>query len=167
MIRKLEQAEHKKTRKLWEEIFCEDSKKFLDYYYSVKTKENEIFIIEEDGDIRAMLQLNPYEMVMPGGIKKTNYIVGVATEKAYRGRKFMARLLRKCTGNISLLPFLCRQQKQFMRPMDSDLFIIRNAVRLPERKENFQKEFCVGRQTKKIAVRLQILQSGIFRNAVL
>ena len=42
MIRKLEQEEHKKTRKLWEEIFCEDSKKFLDYYYSVKTKENEI-----------------------------------------------------------------------------------------------------------------------------
>ena len=31
MIRKLEQEEHKKTRKLWEEIFCEDSKKFLDY----------------------------------------------------------------------------------------------------------------------------------------
>ncbi len=95
MIRKLEQEEHKKTRKLWEEIFCEDSKKFLDYYYSVKTKENEIFIIEEDGDIRAMLQLNPYEMVMPGGVKKTNYIVGVATEKAYRGRKFMARLLHR------------------------------------------------------------------------
>ncbi|WP_158556844.1 GNAT family N-acetyltransferase [Coprococcus sp. AF21-14LB] len=161
MIRKLEQEEHKKTRKLWEEIFCEDSKKFLDYYYSVKTKENEIFIIEEDGDIRAMLQLNPYEMVMPGGVKKTNYIVGVATEKAYRGRKFMARLLHRALEEMyrehQPLPFLCRQQKQSTRPMGSDLFIIRNAVRLPERKGNFRKGFCVGRQKKKIAVRLLLL----------
>lgn len=100
MIRKLNQAEHRDTRRLWEEIFYEDSKKFLDYYYSVKTAENEIYVVETDGAIRAMLQLNPYEMVMPGGIKKTNYIVGVATEKAYRGRKFMARLLHQALAEM-------------------------------------------------------------------
>lgn len=45
--------------------------------------------------IRAMLQLNPFEVVAENYCGKVNYIVGVATEKAYRGRKFMAGLLKK------------------------------------------------------------------------
>ena len=36
IIRKLEQSEHIATRKLWEEIFSEDTKAFLDYYYYIK-----------------------------------------------------------------------------------------------------------------------------------
>lgn len=36
IIRKLEQSEHIATRKLWEEIFPEDTKAFLDYYYYIK-----------------------------------------------------------------------------------------------------------------------------------
>ena len=38
IIRKLEQSEHIATRKLWEEIFPEDTKAFLDYYYYIKIK---------------------------------------------------------------------------------------------------------------------------------
>ena len=37
IIRKLEQNEHGKTRELWEQVFPEDTKEFLDYYYFVKT----------------------------------------------------------------------------------------------------------------------------------
>ena len=40
--RKLELNEHNLTRALWEEIFSEDSKEFLDYYYFMKAKGNEI-----------------------------------------------------------------------------------------------------------------------------
>ena len=32
--RKLEKQEHIKTRKLWEDVFKEDTKEFLDYYYN-------------------------------------------------------------------------------------------------------------------------------------
>ena len=52
----------KKTRKLWEEVFSDDTRAFLDYYYFIKTKENEIWVIEEDGEIQSMLQLNPYQL---------------------------------------------------------------------------------------------------------
>ena len=45
-LRKLEQSEHQKTRKLWETVFSEDSREFLDYYYFFKAKNNEIFVIE-------------------------------------------------------------------------------------------------------------------------
>ena len=43
-LRKLEKTEHEKTRRLWEEIFTEDTEAFLDYYYSIKTAENETFL---------------------------------------------------------------------------------------------------------------------------
>ena len=45
-LRKLEKTEHEKTRRLWEEIFTEDTEAFLDYYYSIKKAENEIFVME-------------------------------------------------------------------------------------------------------------------------
>ena len=43
IIRKLEQSEHIATRKLWEEIFPEDTKAFLDYYYYIKAAKNPLF----------------------------------------------------------------------------------------------------------------------------
>ena len=73
-VRKLTQEEHIRTRELWEEIFTEDTKEFLDYYYSVKTKENEIYVIEDEGKIVSMLHLNPYQMRIKDTIHQTHYI---------------------------------------------------------------------------------------------
>lgn len=58
-IRKLETGEKLNTRKLYEEVFSEDSKDFVDYYYEEKVKDNQIYVVEEDGEIQAMLHLNP------------------------------------------------------------------------------------------------------------
>ena len=91
--RKLEKQEHIKTRKLWEEVFTEDTPEFLNYYYSVKTLENEIYVIEEDGEIVSMLHLNPYQMRIGNDIFQTHYIVAVATDENYRKRGYMAALL--------------------------------------------------------------------------
>ena len=93
--RKLERYEHIKTRSLWEEIFKEDTKEFLDYYYSVKALENEIYVIEEDNKIVSMLHLNPYQMRIGNEIFQTHYIVAVATDENYRKRGYMAKLLNR------------------------------------------------------------------------
>ena len=74
-------------------MFSEDSKRFVDYYYTEKTKDNQIYVAEEDGGIQAMLHLNPYELNVNGMKKKANYIVAVATRESYRGRGFMKALL--------------------------------------------------------------------------
>ena len=58
IIRKLEQSEHIATRKLWEEIFPEDTKAFLDYYYYIKQNPQTLItkffglhkLIEKDGE---------------------------------------------------------------------------------------------------------------------
>ena len=99
-IRKLEQSENNSTRFLYEEIFDEDSKAFVDYYYTEKTKDNEIYVIEEDGKIRSMLHLNPYTVMVNGEEKSVNYIVAVATQKEYRKRGFMASLLKQSLNDM-------------------------------------------------------------------
>lgn len=92
-VRKLRQEEHIRTRRLWEEIFTEDTPEFLDYYYSVKTKDNEIYVIEDGGEIVSMLHLNPYQMRVQDKIYQTHYIVAVATDERYRKQGLMRRLL--------------------------------------------------------------------------
>ena len=61
-LRRLEEQEHQKDPEAVEEVFSDDTRAFLDYYYFIKTKENEIWVIEEDGEIQSMLQLNPYQL---------------------------------------------------------------------------------------------------------
>lgn len=94
-LRKLRPEEHGKTRKLWEEIFTEDTEAFLDYYYTVKTSDNEIFVIEDEERIVSMLQLNPYEVRVNQNIFVMHYIIAVATDEKYRKRGLMGRLLRR------------------------------------------------------------------------
>ena len=115
MIRYLDLSERTRTRKMWEDIFSSDSKGFLDYYYTEKTKANQILIVEEgtsadiggddfvqvqevsDADLRmlSMLQLNPYEMFFGGHIIPANYIVGVATDRNHRHQGHMKNLLTR------------------------------------------------------------------------
>lgn len=93
-LRRLEPSEHGKTRELWEEVFPDDTKAFLDYYYYIKTRDNAIYVIEEDGEICSMLQLNPYMVRVEGQEFPSAYIIAVATRKEYRSRGYMGALLR-------------------------------------------------------------------------
>lgn len=99
-IRKLETEEKQNTRELYEEVFSEDSKSFVDYYYEEKLKDNQIYAVEEDGKLQAMLHLNPYELVVNGSKKDVNYIVAVATRENYRKRGFMSELLKKALRDM-------------------------------------------------------------------
>ena len=92
-LRKLEQRENHRTRALWELVFSEDTKSFLDYYYYFKARDNEIFVIEEDGAIRSMLHLNPYMVQMEDKLHLCHYVIAVATEEDYRRRGYMRKLL--------------------------------------------------------------------------
>lgn len=94
-VRLLKQQEHGKTRLLWEKVFQEDSKAFLDYYYFFKTRENSVYVVEEDEEILSMLHLNPFLIQVGEGQFDGRYIIAVATEESYRKRGYMGMLLRK------------------------------------------------------------------------
>ena len=88
-------VENQRARKLYEEIFDEDSPAFVDYYFRVKAAENEIFVVEnEKQEILATLHLNLYKMMFCGEKAKTNYIVAVATRADCRHQGMMRSLLQ-------------------------------------------------------------------------
>ncbi|MBR9936141.1 GNAT family N-acetyltransferase [Oscillospiraceae bacterium Marseille-Q3528] len=95
VIRYLSDSEKDRTKPLWERIFAEDSDRFLDYYYEVKTADNEILVLERDGEILSMLQLNPYRLQLGAAQVEAAYVIAVATDSRYRHQGMMARLLRR------------------------------------------------------------------------
>lgn len=107
ILRKLKRQDAERTRPMWEQIFHEDGASFVDYYYEVKTAENEIYVIESEGEIRAMLHLNPYALKIEQSEVDSNYIVAVATDSGYRSRGYMTELLRKSIRDMYMkkMPF--------------------------------------------------------------
>lgn len=108
MVKQLiELADKYSTRRLWEDIFSEDSKAFIDYYYENKIQDNIIFVIEKDNEIVSMLHLNPYKIAYATHNMNIHYIVAVATKEEYRHQGLMRELL--CRS----MEFLYRMQEPF------------------------------------------------------
>ena len=96
----LSQEKKKCSRSLSEKVFAEDSARFVEFYYTYKTRENQILALEQDGMLVSMLHLNPYRMVVNGYETPANYIVAVATKKEYRHRGYMRLLLEKALKDM-------------------------------------------------------------------
>ena len=121
-LRKLDGSEHGRTRKLWQYIFTEDTKAFLDYYYFIKARENEIYVIEDGNEIRSMLHLNPYLIRAGRSQFIGHYIVAVSTEPSYRGKGFMRSLLVKSMQDMynrkEMFTFLMPAAEAIYTPYD-------------------------------------------------
>lgn len=89
----LDDAQKQETRELWEGIFSEDSRSFVDYYYREKMKDNRVLAIREDGVLQAMLHQNPYLLAVGKWRWRVDYLVGVATRPEKRHQGYMRRLL--------------------------------------------------------------------------
>lgn len=107
ILRKLKSEEHTLTRPLWEKVFEEDTAEFLDYYYTEIANQNEIYVIEMDGEIRSMIHLNPYHLKVGRKEVESRYIVAVATDAFYRGKGYMTELLKKTVRDMyaAQIPF--------------------------------------------------------------
>jgi len=96
-IRLSNKNDHSQIRALWEVIFPEDSKEYLDFYFNVVMKENQVIIAEDLSkdtlEIVAMLHLNPYSINNEKEHLKIFYIVAVATREDYRRRGLMRKML--------------------------------------------------------------------------
>ena len=84
--------EQERTKALYREIFPEDTEAFLDFYYKERPKR--ILAMEEDGQIIAMLHLNPFLLSFFGKEITASYIDAVATKKEKRRQGIMGELLR-------------------------------------------------------------------------
>lgn len=117
-IRRLERSEHEQTRELYEQVFAEDSKEFVDYYYTWKTKDNIIYAAEDEDGIHAMVHLNPFLLSVNGKIQSVHYIVAVATQKEYRHQGLMRRLL--CLAEQEMAQ--CGEEFTFLMPASEKIY---------------------------------------------
>ena len=83
--------EQERTKPLYREVFPEDTEEFLDFYYRERPKR--ILAMEEDGQIIAMLHLNPFLFSFFGKEITASYIYAVATKKEKRRQGIMGELL--------------------------------------------------------------------------
>ena len=91
-IQRITGEECESTRPLWEEVFREDSKKFLDYYYQYKAP-GSIGYVEGKYPYKAMMFRNLYELMVQKQKREISYLVAVATRKEYRHQGLMTALL--------------------------------------------------------------------------
>ncbi|MFG6333801.1 MAG: GNAT family N-acetyltransferase [Lachnospiraceae bacterium] len=131
----LPQEQKERSRSLYERVFREDSRRFVDYYYTYKTRDNEILAVEEDRQIVSMLHLNPYRMIVNGYEVESRYIVAVATDEHYRHRGYMRILLERALKDLAArgMPFT------FLMPASESIYApfdfawISSHTSLPER----------------------------------
>lgn len=100
LMAKLVLQDHWKARKLWEEVFDEDTDRFLNYYDLCMADHNQIFVEKEQDELVSMLQLNPYRIRMNGKEINSYYIVAVATKEVYRHQGRMCRLLTEALSQM-------------------------------------------------------------------
>lgn len=102
-----EQAVKQDIYNLWQECFG-DSDSYVNFYFDWKIGDNQVFLIyaehespehesseheSSEYDLAAMLNLNPYTLMVKGEEVHANYIVGVATKKSHRRQGLMAKIL--------------------------------------------------------------------------
>ena len=90
----LPEDEKERSRGLYKEAFPEDTEKFVDFYYTCKTRDNQILALEQDGELVSMVHLNPYTMIVNGFETPVNYIVAVG----YRERIPSSRIYASAPG---------------------------------------------------------------------
>ncbi|MBD5465979.1 MAG: GNAT family N-acetyltransferase [Lachnospiraceae bacterium] len=133
-LQKLEKREVLSTRKLWEEVFSEDSREFVDYYYSDKASENTAFVLKDREEIISMLHLTPYQAVLRALQRKeenVSYIVGVATKAIWRHKGCMRKLLHEAFLEL----YKRKEPFAFLMPADPDIYRPFSFEYIYERKE--------------------------------
>lgn len=107
------------ARKLWEEVFEEDTEKFLNYYDGCVADHNHIFGEKEDGELVSMVQLNPYRVRMGEQEADSYYIVAVATRESCRHQGRMRGLLKESMQEMyqEKIPFT------FLMPASESIYL--------------------------------------------
>ena len=130
----VEQMDLKQVRALWKECF-HDTEPYMDFYYSWKTKDNVIFGFYDENRLISMLHLNPYQLSVNGAKTNSYYIVGVATDEAYRKRGLMRKLLsaamRKMYTEQVPFAYLMPAKEAIYLPFDFRIVTVQKRMSIP------------------------------------
>lgn len=95
MIYYLESREFNRCRELYEEVFEEDSKSFVDFYFNNLMQNHQVLVEEQADRIISMAQWINRKMQLQHNSLPIPYLFAVATKKEYRRQGRMGNLLNK------------------------------------------------------------------------
>lgn len=93
-VRKAKETDERDLKALWAYCFEKPGDPFFDWYFRRLYEPGKVLVGETGGQIACALHRRPYEVYVRGEDFSTDYIVGVATHPAARGRGHAAELLR-------------------------------------------------------------------------
>ena len=106
-----------RAKDIWRENFT-DSEEEIDFYFKTIYRDKNFLMLEEDGEIKASLHENPYDICFNRNILPSFYIVGVAVSPEYRGKGYMKKLL-----NHSLKNALSNNRDiVFLSPINTEIY---------------------------------------------
>ena len=106
-----------RAKDIWRENFT-DSEEEIDFYFKTIYRDKNFLMLEEDGEIKASLHENPYNICFNRNILPSFYIVGVAVSPEYRGKGYMRKLL-----NHSLKNALSNSRDiVFLSPINTEIY---------------------------------------------
>lgn len=122
------------TRKLYEEAFYDDSKKFVDYFYENEINNNRVSAIFEEDRCLSMMQLHPMLIEYKNNICKTYYIVAVSTLISERKKGLYKKLLNYTLNELhkEKIPFvfLMPANEAIYKPFNFRTLINYNAAKV-------------------------------------
>ena len=93
-FRRATEADCKSIEALWAYCFENPDEPFFQWYFSRACHMDDVVVAEENQHIAADLHLRPYTLNLRGNSMPVDYMVGVATHPAARGRGIASKLLK-------------------------------------------------------------------------
>lgn len=93
-FRRATEADCKSIETLWAYCFEKPDEPFFQWYFSRVCQMDDVVVAEENQHIAADLHLRPYTLNLRGNSMPVDYMVGVATHPAARGRGIASKLLK-------------------------------------------------------------------------
>lgn len=106
-----------RAKDIWIENFT-DSEEEIDFYFKTIYRDKNFLMLEEDGEIKASLHENPYDICFNRNILPSFYIVGVAVSPEYRGKGYMKKLLNHSLKNA----FSNNRDIVFLSPINTEIY---------------------------------------------
>lgn len=93
-FRRATEADRKSIEALWAYCFEKPDEPFFQWYFSRVCQMDDVVVAEENQHIAADLHLRSYTLNLRGNSMPVDYMVGVATHPAARGRGIASKLLK-------------------------------------------------------------------------
>lgn len=95
MIRSITSDDIPRLKKIWRETFLDPDNYIDDVIFKYKVTSDTVLLLEKDGVVASVVYMPRSKFSFWGKDVESSYVMGVATDKAYRGHSYMKGLMEE------------------------------------------------------------------------